>query len=189
MAPSFIPGSPHTPHGKDTLTIGQKNGNLYALDAATGDLFWATATGPDGLEGGLIWGVAVDATAVFFIAANSNRTPWRLPDGTALSHSAFGAAALTDGTVRWEVAAPRNSSSLGLPTVVNDVVLLVDTGGAGFGTGLQGGLVALRKGSGEVLREVPLGGYTQAGVAVVREYVLFGTGYRSSRGSLEVWRV
>jgi hypothetical protein len=28
MAPSFVPGSRSTPYGKDTLVVGQKNGNL-----------------------------------------------------------------------------------------------------------------------------------------------------------------
>ena len=59
MAPSFVPASEYTPFGKDTLVVGQKNGNLYAICAHTGELFWATATSPDGDEGGLIWGIAV----------------------------------------------------------------------------------------------------------------------------------
>ena len=59
MAPSFVPGSEYTPSGEDTLVVGQKNGNLYAVSAQTGKLFWATATSPDGDEGGLIWGIAV----------------------------------------------------------------------------------------------------------------------------------
>lgn len=59
MAPSFVPASKSTPFGKDTLVVGQKNGNLYAISAQTGKLFWATATSPDGDGGGLIWGIAV----------------------------------------------------------------------------------------------------------------------------------
>ena len=59
MAPSFVPASGDTPFGTDTLVVGQKNGNLYALCAQSGDIFWATATSPGGGEGGLIWGIAV----------------------------------------------------------------------------------------------------------------------------------
>ena len=66
MAPSFVPASEYTPFGTDTLVVGQKNGNLYAIGAQTGELFWATATSPDGIVGGLIWGLAV-GTAFFFI--------------------------------------------------------------------------------------------------------------------------
>ena len=64
MAPSFVPASEDTPFGQDTLVVGQKNGNLYAICARTGDLFWATATSPDGYEGGLIWGIAVGKSDV-----------------------------------------------------------------------------------------------------------------------------
>ena len=59
MAPSFVPASESTPFGKDTLVVGQKNAILYAISAQTGELFWATATSPDGEGGGLIWGIAV----------------------------------------------------------------------------------------------------------------------------------
>ena len=59
MAPSFVPASESTPFGEDTLVVGQKNGILYAIGAQTGELFWATATSPDGDLGGLIWGIAV----------------------------------------------------------------------------------------------------------------------------------
>ena len=59
MAPSFVPASESTPFGKDVVVVGQKNGNLYAVSAQTGELFWATATSPDGEGGGLIWGIAV----------------------------------------------------------------------------------------------------------------------------------
>ena len=58
MTPSFVPGSEFTPSGEHTLAIGQKNGNLYAIGAKTGKLFWATMTSPDGDERGLIWGMA-----------------------------------------------------------------------------------------------------------------------------------
>jgi len=82
MAPTFIPASPNTPSGEDTIVIGQKNGNLYGLSAQDGKLFWATATSPDGTEGGLIWGVAVDSSAIYYTAVNTLRTPWQLQDGT-----------------------------------------------------------------------------------------------------------
>ena len=59
MAPSFVSASGSTPSGDDVLVVGQKNGNLYAICAQTGNLLWATTTSPDGSEGGLIWGIAV----------------------------------------------------------------------------------------------------------------------------------
>lgn len=79
MAPAFVYGSvADTPNKQDTVVVGQKNGNLYALSAIDGSTLWATVTSPDGTEGGLSWGVAVDDVAVYFTgefqpeACNSN---------------------------------------------------------------------------------------------------------------------
>jgi outer membrane protein assembly factor BamB len=36
MAPTFVPGSSSTPYGKDTLIVGQKSGELWALSAQAG---------------------------------------------------------------------------------------------------------------------------------------------------------
>lgn len=71
MAPSFVPASGYTPSAEDILVVGQKNGNLYAIGAQTGKLLWATATSPDGFEGGLIWGIAVGKLFFRFTSAPS----------------------------------------------------------------------------------------------------------------------
>lgn len=192
MAPTFIPASPHTPHGKDTILIGQKNGNLYGLSAQDGKLFWVTPTSPDGTEGGLIWGVAADSTAIYYTAVNYVRKPWQLQDGTKLSNGAFGAVSLTTGKILWETPVPRNSSSLVPPSVVNDVVfvgvsgpfvnLLRETG--------PGTLLPLNKHTGAIIKETTLDAYWQGGIAIVQDYIMFGTGYqRSPNGTFNVWKV
>ncbi|KAI4158648.1 MAG: hypothetical protein L6R39_000503 [Caloplaca ligustica] len=192
MAPSFVPRSAETPFSEDTIIIGQKNGNLYALSADAGKIFWALATSPDGLVGGLIWGVAVDSSAVYYTAANTLRKPWQLQDGTNLSNSAFGAASLSTGKILWETRAPRNETTLVAPTVANDLVL---TGTAGlpsgyFGTRGNGSLIALNKRTGVIVRETMLESFFQGGIAVVHDYVMFGTGYSGTpRGAFNVWKV
>ena len=186
MAPSFVPGSANTPKGEDTLFIGQKNGNLYGISAATGELFWATATSPDGTIGGLIWGIAVDDEKAYYTAVNSLRTPWELQDGTRLTNGAFGAASLLTGKIVWETPVPRDTTSQVMPSVVNDVVL-VGTGGT-----VQGSLMALDKNTGKVIKETMLGTYFQGGIAIAGKRVFFGTGYpiaKNVTGSLEVWRI
>ncbi|KAL8768227.1 MAG: hypothetical protein Q9209_005456 [Squamulea sp. 1 TL-2023] len=193
MAPTFVPGSASTPSNEDTLVIGQKNGNLYALSASDGKLFWALATSPDGLLGGLIWGLAVDATAIYYTAVNQLRKPWRLQNGTSLSNSAFGAASLKTGVIRWETPLPGNSTTGVQPTVVNDLIL-VGVGGpypAARNTG-PGSFLALNKYTGKILRETKLDAFFQLGIAVVKDYVLFGTGYgpgRTINGTFNVWRL
>ena len=194
IAPTFVPGSNSTPFAKDTLIIGQKNGNLYALSASDGELFWATATSPDGTLGGLIWGLAVDNHAAYYTSVNSQRKPWKFQDGTSLSDSAFGAASLINGKILWETQAPRNTSSQVAPTVVNDVVFV------GIGSPYEGGqasngsgsLLSLNKYTGAILVETVLDTFFQGGIAVVRDYVMFGTGYGRSvprNGSFNVWQL
>ena len=194
MAPSFVPGSANTPKGEDTLLIGQKNGNLYGLSAATGELFWATATSPDGTVGGLIWGVATDGRQAYYTAVNSLRTPWQLQDGTKLSNGAFGAASLLTGKIVWETPVPRNATSQVMPSIVNDVVL-VGTGGPYRGLLVPappGSLLALDKDTGEVIKESILDTYFQGAIAIAGERIFFGTGYSLAKnvtGSFEVWKI
>ncbi|KAL9019544.1 MAG: hypothetical protein Q9185_003164 [Variospora sp. 1 TL-2023] len=193
MAPSYVPRSTQTPFNEDTIIVGQKNGNLYALSAADGKIFWTVATSPTGYLGGLTWGVAVDASAVYYTAVNYQRTPWQFQDGTNLSNSAWGAASLSAGKILWETVVPRNGTTFVPPTVAKDVVL---TGTAGLGQeghatpNAIGSLVALNKRSGAIVRETMLDQYFQGGIAIVRQYVLFGTGYRDyPNGTFNVWEL
>ena len=195
MAPSFVPRSANTPSNEDTIVVGQKNGNLYALSADTGRLFWATATSPDGDEGGLIWGIAVDASAVYYTAANSAGSPWQLRNGTKLSNSAFGSASLSTGRILWETPVLRNGTSYVTPTIVNDVVLVGI--GSLYAPSSQflappgpGSFLPLNKHTGAIIKETVLDAYFQGGIAAVHEYALFGTGYNGRQnGSFNVYKL
>lgn len=183
MAPTFVLGSEYTPDGLDIVVVGQKNGNLYGMSATSGTLLWATVTSPDGFEGGLIWGMAVDDQAIYYTAVNSERKNYTLPGGdgkTTISNSAFGAARLKDGQIIWQTASPRDTMSLVTPSVANDIVLTGSTGAINgtspFPVG-PGSLVALNKHTGQVVAEVILDSYFQGGIAPVHDYVMFGTGY------------
>lgn len=194
MAPTFVPGSPSTPYGKDTIVIGQKNGNLYALNPEDGTLFWALPTSPDGRLGGLIWGIAVDDEAIYYTAVNFALESWRLKGATAnITNSAFGAAALRDGTLLWDTQTPMNQTSEVSPTVVNDVVFTGRTGVRGPGLGALsggGGLDVLDKRTGRVLRDYGFNASFVGNVAVVEGFVMFGTGYNmaSGSGAFSVWK-
>lgn len=182
MAPTFVPGSNCTPHGLDTVVVGQKNGNLYAISAQAGRLFWSTATSPDGSDGGLSFGIAVDDSKVYFTAINFNGIAWQLqPSNRTISDSAFGAASLADGTILWDTQSmPNTSLSLVPPSVVNDVMLVgrsgVNTSDAFAGTG--GSFYALNSASGAFLKEISLDANFHGGIAVQDQYVMFGTGYQ-----------
>jgi outer membrane protein assembly factor BamB len=194
MAPSFVPGSRSTPQGKDTVVVGQKNGNLYAFNAEGGALFWALPTSPDGLAGGLIWGLAIDDSTIYYTAVNAGQKPWR-PKGSSanVTNSAFGAASLSDGTSLWQTVVPQNMLSESVPSVVNDVVFNGRTGivGPGFSSvGGTGGLVALNKKTGAIIRDYDLENIFWGNVAIVDSYVMFGIGYALGKGNgtFKVWQ-
>ncbi|KAJ4301325.1 hypothetical protein N0V90_003417 [Kalmusia sp. IMI 367209] len=196
MAPTFVLGSEYTPGRKDVVVAGQKSGNLYAFSAQTGTVQWAVAAAPGGLEGGLSWGVAIDSQTVYYTAINSNRVNFTLPDNSTITNSAFGAVNLKDGSTKWITAAPRNTSSTVIPVVVNDVVLTGVTGNwsaESFFTEAPGSFIALNKNTGEIIRETILDDFFHAGIAVVKDYVLFGTGYGGleppHNGSMHVWKL
>lgn len=185
MAPSFVPGG--GPNKKDVVTLGQKNGNLYALDAETGKVEWATATSPGGAGGGLMWGVAVDGERVYWSAINYPKGPWKLvPENVTTNGSGFGAVGLRDGGVVWSKATPGVNITQVPPTVVGDLVLVGWTGPEPEGVPPvsrgPGGLLALKRETGEEVLRYPLDGPFYGGTAVEEEYVFAGTGYKGGQG-------
>ena len=56
------------PDGRDAVLAGQKSGDLWAIDPATGDTLWHTRIGRGGALGGIHWGMAVDPdTGLLFV--------------------------------------------------------------------------------------------------------------------------
>jgi outer membrane protein assembly factor BamB len=190
MALSFVPGSRSTPYGKDTVVVGQKSGNLYALNAEGGAVFWTLPTSPGGITGGLIFGLAVDDSTIYYTAVNADQKPWR-PQGSSanVTNSAFGAASLSDGTSLWQKVVPQNMFSESVPSVVNDVVF---NGRTGILSGISGtgGLVALNKRTGAIIRDYDLEDVFYGNIAIVDSYVMFGEGYGTGtgNGTFKVWQ-
>jgi outer membrane protein assembly factor BamB len=195
MAPAFISASTaKTPHGQDTLVVGQKSGALYAISAVDGTVFWATQTSPGSYGGGLSYGLAVDSSRVYFTAINYNQETWNLqPSGRRIHNSAWSAASLVDGTLLWQKQVPGDDSwSISQPTVTNDVVIcgrtLLNLSDASVG---GGELVMLDASNGHILSAMPLDTPFFGGNVVQDEYLMFGTGYFQDTeiGSLYVVRV
>lgn len=175
MAPVYIPS-------RDVIVIGRKNGDLHSLSAKNGRVIWTTSTGPDGVNGGLSWGIAADNDRVYFTTINSEYRTWQLqPSGESVNRSAYGAASLSDGKILWQTAVPSNGVSMGPPTIVGELILVARTGQDSAGTSKydqsQGGLVALSKNNGKVINDRTLSTNFHGGVALDGPYVLFGTGY------------
>jgi outer membrane protein assembly factor BamB len=182
MAPTFVPGSPSTPYQKDTVVVGQKNGNLYAMSAQNGHLFWTTQTSPGAPTGDLSWGIAVDDDQVYFTVINIIDFKYTLePSGQTANRSAHGAASLLNGTLLWEVPTPGDGGvAYGPPTVDSTV----------------GSLLAFDKRTGNLVASFVLDANFHGGVAVQGQSVLFGTGKNNlfnvanpTIGSFHVMRV
>jgi outer membrane protein assembly factor BamB len=199
MAPSFVPGrTADTPGGCDIVVVGQKNGIVYAFDAANGTVLWETVVAPDpGPTGALNYGLAVDDTGVYFSVLNPLYAAWTLAlSGRNIYNSAYGSLNLHNGSIAWEVPVPDNSTNYASPTVANDLVLVGRTGTYDTGTvtapaGTKGGLVFLEKSTGMAIGELGVDTTMWGGVAVQGNWVMFGSGYEAAigNGSFYVYRV
>ncbi|KAI6856878.1 hypothetical protein KC338_g8281 [Hortaea werneckii] len=184
MAPTFVSGSPHTPYGKDLLVIGQKDGNMYGIDAQAGRILWATKCAPDGNLGGISFGIAVDDTRAYFVGINSDLKNYTLVNGDTINVSAYGAVDITDGSILWQTASPSRSFSFMVPTVVNDVAFMgyTQNGTDGYDSS-AGALVPVDAATGKILEVYDLDAPFHGGIAVQGQYVMFGAGYHQYKGT------
>lgn len=132
--------------GREVLLVGQKSGDVYALDPdARGELIWRERVGSGSALGGVHWGLAVRDDTVFVPASDPE-----FPIPGYFPKPGITALAIDDGEVEWTHAADRGcETSLGkymqradlypecrfyygfsaAPTVVNDVLLAASTSG------------------------------------------------------------
>jgi polyvinyl alcohol dehydrogenase (cytochrome) len=153
---------------QDLVGAGQKSGQYWALDAATGEVVWTTQAGPGGTAGGLQWGSAVDGRRVYTQNANSNFKPW--PAGGADTSGVWSGLDAATGEVLWETRPPDGGSTSGPVTTANGVV---------FGCSLDaaGHMYALDASTGEVLWSFASGGSCLSGAAISNGTVFWGSGY------------
>ena len=128
------------PNGKELVLAGQKSGTVWAMNPDTGAVEWRRDIGTGGPNGGIHWGIAVDATHVYAPISYPGRSiPGQEVDPT-LKPGLY-AVNLNDGSIDWkfEVApdctdarrkfVPRCNGLFGLsgaPTVIGDHII---TGG------------------------------------------------------------
>jgi hypothetical protein len=180
MAPAFVPGAGKD--GRDVLVVGQKNGNLYSIDSASGAVQWTTVVGPGHSSGGLSWGVAVDGKNVYFTEINAGGVPWKPQpaNDTVITNSAYGSASVLTGAILWETPVAKNSSSSFPPTLIGDLILTGRADPLAVGVGLSSSLVAVKKATGEIVMDFPLDSYSQAGISVQDKYIMLGSGYHTA---------
>ena len=59
------------PDGRRLVIAGQKSGELYAVNADSGEMVWKTRAGDGGILGGIEWGFATDGTSAFVSLSNA----------------------------------------------------------------------------------------------------------------------
>jgi polyvinyl alcohol dehydrogenase (cytochrome) len=154
----------------DVLGAGQKSGQYWALDPATGAVKWVTTAGPGGTAGGLQWGSAVDGKRVYTANANSAATPWPLPGGGTTTAGVWSGLDAATGEVLWQTTPPHGGGASGPATTANGIV---------FGCALDpdGYMYALDGSTGKVLWQFASGGSCLSGAAISNGTVYWGSGY------------
>lgn len=104
LGPDFsIGNSPilqKTPEGRELLFVGQKSGQVYALDPAQkGQVVWSRQIGPGSALGGVEFGMAADSHHVFVGISDVVAGPTGKPGLYALR--------LSDGAMDWSAVQPK----------------------------------------------------------------------------------
>ncbi len=160
---------------REVVGMGSRTGIYRLFDAASGKLLWATLVGP---QFGIQWGTATDGDRIYVPIANPTRRPYLLEQsGTPTTGGSWAALDPATGRILWQTAVPGGADGLGPPTVANGVVYA----GSMARTGDQ--MYALDTRSGELLWRYAAGATVNAGPAVSRGTVYWGSGYVRGGGT------
>jgi hypothetical protein len=179
MAPTFVPASQvadSTSTTVDTVVVGQKNGNIYNINAATGAIEWLVAIGADNSGSWLSWGLAIDASNIYFTGINYGLKAWTLkPSGVKINNSAWGALDLKTGNAVWQTPVPDQELAYSPPGLVNDIIFVGEAGSSTVN--ISGTVHALSKTDGTIVHSLPVESVQDGGIIAHGGFVMFGTGY------------
>jgi polyvinyl alcohol dehydrogenase (cytochrome) len=163
------------PRGLKQLAVGagQKSGQYWALDAATGAILWSQAAGPGSTLGGIEWGPATDGKRIYIAEENFNGTPYTIPSGQTITSGSWAALDPATGKILWQVPDPSHNAfgggnALGPVTVANGVL---------YAPSMSGSYYALDAANGRTLWSFQGPGAAISGAAVVDGTVYWGNGY------------
>jgi outer membrane protein assembly factor BamB len=201
MAPTFVPaayGDGTT--GEDSIIIGQKSGEMYSFNAATGELNWKILTAPQegtvGGPGAMSWGMASDDKTIFYTSINYGARNFTILDQQVVNNSVWGAANLKTGGLLWQVPVPDLQLAYTPPSIVGDLMFVGRSGSRTVENDdtngqVTGAVVSLSKSTGATLREFPVSSIQRGGITIAGGFVIFGTGYhyqnRFQQGGLYVY--
>lgn len=159
------------------VVFGQKNGVLRAYNADTGTPVWATAVGPGGDLGGIMWGTASDGKRIFVPIANSRHKTYKLaPSGISITWGAWSAVDAQSGKILWQTADPiAGSLDVSSASVANGVLYVGSLDKLGH-------MYALNAATGAVLWSYASGGSVIDAPSIVNGVLYWGSGYRRYGG-------
>jgi polyvinyl alcohol dehydrogenase (cytochrome) len=155
-------------NGRKVVGAGQKSGEYWTVDAATGEIVWGAAPGPGSKIGGIMWGTATDSKRIYLAEANYDARPYTLPNGQTITWGSYAALDAATGRIIWQVGDPDQHHPIGAVTVANDVV---------YAGSMTGRMYAFDAATGAVLWSHQGQGSVASGAAVVDGTVYWGNGY------------
>jgi len=98
-------------NGSAALFIGQKSGQVFAINPDNGNIFWHNQIGPGGGYGGSSWGFASNQDTLYFSLINSDQKVWTLispAPGAEQNKTRGGWVALSKSTghILWQQTIP-----------------------------------------------------------------------------------
>jgi len=153
---------------RKVIGAGQKSGDYWIMDAATGAVLSRTHGGPGATLGGIEWGSSTDGKKVYVAEANANFTPYTGAGGQTISAGSWAAIDAATGNVVWQTPDPGHYMTLGPTAVANGVV---------YASSMAGGMYALDANNGKILWSYQGAGSSNAGAAIVDGTVYWGNGY------------
>jgi len=177
-------------HWRDVVGIGAKSGVYTLLDATTGEHIWSTLIGPGGDQGGVEWGTAFDGTRIYVPITNHHHIPYKLTQngvlhvaGPTITGGSWAALDPVTGKILWQTADPQIETVPGFTDVgVWDLAPLTVANGVVYAGSMarlpsQNQFFALDAATGRILWQWSAGASVNAGPAVVKGTVFWGSGY------------
>jgi polyvinyl alcohol dehydrogenase (cytochrome) len=168
--------------GQNQLVVGagQKSGQYWALDAATGEILWSQAAGPGSTLGGIEWGPATDGKRIYVAEENFNGTSYQLPSGQTTDHGSWAAIDPASGKILWQTPDPDNNTTVGPfgPQNYGQALGPVSVAnGVLYAPSMSGKMYALDAANGKILWSFTTPGSVNTGAVPINGTVYWGDGY------------
>jgi polyvinyl alcohol dehydrogenase (cytochrome) len=156
-------------HKELVVGAGEKSGQYWAADAATGTILWGTQVGPGSSLGGMEWGSSTDGTRIYVAEANLYGIPYT-PAGstTPITGGSWAALNPATGKIEWQTPDPLGNVDTGAVSSANGVV---------YAGSLSGHMYAMNAATGQILWDFTGQGSSVSGAAIVDGVVYWGNGY------------